>query len=181
MGLVGGGPKEFENVGSGANLAAINAVRFTFERDSTATYNMSLGWLETMPPRTKAKVRPVVRRRPRIALGDGGGQDDPVRLPRRPRPEHRSAEHLLGRHDAEDRPKPRPAGGNPRLHDSEHTNISGDTLRAQFMRSRHLQNAIGVTGGDDVAWRGGLETSYANMKIVNSFFRSGGTTSQRAV
>jgi hypothetical protein len=35
VGLVGGGPKEFENVGSGANLAAINAVRFTFERDST--------------------------------------------------------------------------------------------------------------------------------------------------
>lgn len=173
-----GGPGEWRTVGTGANLAAVNSIRFHLENNSsTVTSTLSVSHVDTFDLAPKAKcclcfddyyisdndqhwdtMGPKMMSRnfvgtmyPNIAMFQAG---DVERL--------RSLQAL---------------GWQVASHawtNSEHAALTGNTLVKSLMRSRQRHKGLGFgSGGEDFAWWGGLAHTAANHDALRPYFRSG--------
>jgi hypothetical protein len=56
---------------------------------------------------------------------------------------------------------------------AEHVALTGTQLRESISKSRAAAAALGLWGGEDFAWWGGLATTADTIKVVEQFFRTG--------
>lgn len=172
---VGTGPADWGVSGTGASgdLTAIDAVRVRFQRDVGADIYLSLGYIDhEVITSTKAKCViwlddgfPIHWSEAADILTSYGFRATiapNILEPTAMSPTH--MRYLQEHHGWQVAEHARTV--------AEHTTITGDALRQNLGNSRHALNSLGLSGGDDFAWWGGLSRDLPNTRESRKMFRT---------
>lgn len=173
------GPSEWSNTGTGADLTAITGISFHLESNVSAeTLTLSVSHVETVPITGNANGKASLV----LCFDDWNTSHWSTVLPLFEAYDFPATivANVAQASDNEVRNMmwhmQRRYGWQITSHaytNAEHVNQSGDTLRQQHAKLRQRHLALGLSGGEDWAWYGGLAHSQANVDVLQTFYRTG--------
>lgn len=170
--ITGGGKSLYTPIGTGADLTQINSVRITMSVTSSQVVNLSLAWLEIVPNlSTKAKCV--------LSFDDGYTSHYTTALPLLMKYGFRATLFpCIAQVDAmppETLRRFQEHGWQVGTHAytiPEHSNLAGIQLREVLQKSLAANQGLGLWGGQDGAWWGGLAVTADTMVAFKQVFRT---------